>query len=249
MEQKNGFFVRDKVFYRSLAAIALPIALQNIISFGVNIMDSVMLGSLGDVAISGASLGGQPFFILMMFSFGISSGGGVLIAQYWGKKNLGAVRRILSISMRLVIVVSLIFTAVSLLFPAQLMSLFSGEEAVVRASAQYLFVLAFSYPFFAVASNYMMSLRAVEQVKISAVIYGVSFFINIFFNYCFIFGKFGFPRMEVAGATIPSRWPRLFGCCSLALGQSAVWCCFCCAARYYKFITCCRRRARWRLKF
>ncbi len=202
MEQKNGFFVRDKVFYRSLAAIALPIALQNIISFGVNIMDSVMLGSLGDVAISGASLGGQPFFILMMFSFGISSGGGVLIAQYWGKKNLGAVRRILSISMRLVIVVSLVFTAVSLLFPAQLMSLFSGEEAVVRASAQYLFVLAFSYPFFAVASNYMMSLRAVEQVKISAVIYGVSFFINIFFNYCFIFGKFGFPRMEVAGAAL-----------------------------------------------
>ena len=78
MEQKQSFFVKDKQFYRSVAAIAIPIALQNIISFGVNIMDSVMLGSLGDIAISGASLGGQPFFILMMFSFGLSSGGGAM---------------------------------------------------------------------------------------------------------------------------------------------------------------------------
>jgi len=202
MKEKQSFFVRDPHFYRSLAAIAVPIALQNIISFGVNIMDSVMLGSLGDIAISGAALGGQPFFILMMCSFGLSSGGGVLIAQYWGKKDLAAVRRVLSISMRIVLIVSVLFTAVSLAIPRQLMGLFSHEQAVIDASSSYLFVVAFSYVFFALSSNYIMSLRSVEQVKISAVIYGVSFFVNIFFNYCFIFGHFGFPRLEVAGAAL-----------------------------------------------
>ncbi len=209
MEQKQSFFVKDKQFYRSVAAIAIPIALQNIISFGVNIMDSVMLGSLGDIAISGASLGGQPFFILMMFSFGLSSGGGVLIAQYWGKKDLDTARRVMSISMRLVLIISVLFTAVSLAFPRQLMGLFSHEEAVVDAASSYLFVLAFSYIFFSVSSNYIMSLRAVEQVKVSAVIYGISFFVNVFFNYCFIFGKFGFPRMEVAGAAVGTIFARV----------------------------------------
>ena len=72
MDRIKNNFLLEKSFFKTVFAIVLPIAAQNVISFGVNVMDSVMLGSLGDVAISAANLGGQPFFRLMGFCFGLS---------------------------------------------------------------------------------------------------------------------------------------------------------------------------------
>ena len=101
-------FLLNKSFIMSAVAIILPIALQNVINYGVNLMDSVMLGQLGDVAISAANLGGQPFFLLTMFGFGIASGANVMIAQYWGKNDLVHIRRIMGLAIRLVFFVSLL---------------------------------------------------------------------------------------------------------------------------------------------
>lgn len=198
----NKHFIFQKSFLATVLAIAVPIALQNAISFGVSMMDSVMLGSLGDVAISAANLGTQPFSILMSCGFGLSSGGSVLIAQYWGKQDVASIRKVMRISMQLVALVSVLITVLCVAFPVQLMRLFSTEEAVVQAAASYLGLVAFSYIPYSIANNYMMSLRAVEQVKVSTCIYAVSFFVNVFFNYMFIFGKFGAPVMGVRGAAV-----------------------------------------------
>lgn len=195
-------FICEKPFYRSLLAIAIPIALQNAISFGVSMMDSVMLGSLGDIAISAANLGTQPFSILMACGFGLTSGGSVLIAQYWGKGDMQSIRKVMRLSMQIVLAFSAVMTLVCLLFAAPLMRLFSSEQAVIEAAAGYLSLVALSYVPYSIANNYMMSLRATEQVKISTAIYAVSFFVNVFFNYMFIFGKFGAPRLEVRGAAV-----------------------------------------------
>lgn len=194
--------MKEKAFYKTVFAIMVPIALQNVISFGVNIMDSVMLGSLGDLAISGASLGGQPFFLLMSLGFGLSSGGSVLIAQYWGKGNTDAIRRIMSLSMRFVTIASFLFAVACFFFPSPIMHVFSNEPEVIEAATQYLQVLAIGFMFFSISNNYMMSLRAVESVKVSTVIYVISFFVNIAANYAFIFGKFGMPRLEIRGAAL-----------------------------------------------
>ncbi len=198
----NNYIILEKTFLKSVLAIAVPVALQNAISFGVNMMDSVMLGSLGDTAISAAYLGTQPFTFLMATCFGLSSGGTVLIAQYWGKKDLTSIRRVMRMSMQLVFAISTLVTILCLLFPQFIMSLFSGEQHVVSAAAGYLSLIAFSYVPYAIANNYMMSLRAVEKVVISAVIYGISFFINVFFNAVFIFGLLGAPAMGVRGAAV-----------------------------------------------
>lgn len=195
-------FITDKIFFKTLFAIAVPIALQNMISFGVNVMDSVMLGTLGDVAISAANLGTQPFSILMSCGFGLSGGGSVLIAQYWGKGDVTRIRKVMCISMQFVTVTAVLFTAVCLLFPEFLMRLYTSDAAVVEAAVSYLSLVALSYIPYSLANNYMMSLRAVEQVRISTGIYTVSFFINVFFNYIFIFGKLGAPRLEVRGAAV-----------------------------------------------
>ena len=209
MKQRlDKHFLLNRAFVGTLLAIAVPIALQNMISFGVAVMDSVMLGSFGDVAIAAANLGGQPFSILMSFGFGLSSGGSVLIAQYWGKGDIGRIRKVMRISMQLVFLASLGITVVCLLMPEGILRIFTKDEAIVQAGAGYLALVAFSYIPYSLSNNYMMSLRAVEKVKISTAIYGVSFFVNVFFNYAFIFGKFGAPRLEVRGAAVGTIFAR-----------------------------------------
>lgn len=195
-------FLWEKAFFVTAFSIMLPVAAQNVISFGVNAMDSVMLGTLGDTAISAATLGGQPFSLLMGFGFGLSSGGSVLIAQYWGKKDISRIRQVMRISMQFVFVVALLFTLTCHFFPNVVMSLFTNDLDIRSQAAAYLELVALSYLPYAISNNYITSLRGVEQVRIAAGIYGISFFVNVFFNYCFIFGKFGFPRLEVRGAAV-----------------------------------------------
>ena len=165
MKQRlDKHFLLNRAFVGTLLAIAVPIALQNMISFGVAVMDSVMLGSFGDVAIAAANLGGQPFSILMSFGFGLSSGGSVLIAQYWGKGDIGRIRKVMRISMQLVFLASLGITVVCLLMPEGILRIFTKDEAIVQAGAGYLALVAFSYIPYSLSNNYMMSLRAVEKV-------------------------------------------------------------------------------------
>ncbi|MEA4911817.1 MAG: MATE family efflux transporter [Oscillospiraceae bacterium] len=192
--------IKDKTFYRSLLAIAVPIALQNIIGFGVQMLDTIMVGSLGDTALSAASLANQPFFVFMIFSFGLASGGSVLIAQYWGRGNTDVVRRVMGISMRCVALASVLFATLCYAFPLQIMDIFSNEPDVIEAGASYLRVVVFSYVFYGVSNCYLTALRGVENVKLATGVYGVSFFVNAFFNYAFIFGKFGFPELGLVGA-------------------------------------------------
>ena len=213
-------FLLDKAFFRVAFAIIIPIAAQNVISFGVNVMDSIMLGSLGDVAISAANLGNQPFVLLMGFGFGLSSGGTVLIAQFWGRGDIDKIRRVMRISMQFVFTVSLLFTLVCAIFPEQIIGMFTTDPAIIAASKSYLQLVVLSYIPYSISNNYMMSLRAVEQVKISAGIYGISFFVNVFFNYCFIFGKLGFPELGVAGAAVGTILAR---CTELVLTLSFMY--------------------------
>lgn len=203
-------FRTDKSFYATVFAITVPIALQNIISLGVNLMDTIMLGQLGDLAITAANLGGQPFFILNILGFGLASGANVLIAQYWGKGDMDRIRRIFALSLRVVLLASGLFTLAGLLVPRQLMSIFSSDPAVIEASVEYLFTLSFSFMLFSLSNCYLMCLRAVEQVKVSMVIYTCSFFINVFFNWCFIFGQLGSPAYGIQGAAMGTVMARAF---------------------------------------
>lgn len=202
LKRLKDYFIFEKQFLLNMLAIAVPIALQNMISFGVAMMDSVMLGGLGDKAISAANLGGQPFSLLMSIGFGLSSGGSVLIAQYWGRGDVARIRTVMRLSMQIVFTASSLMTLVCLLFPQQVMGLYSNEAEIVAAAAQYLQLVALSYLPYSISNNYIMSLRAVEKVTVSAAIYGTSFFVNVFFNYVFIFGAFGAPALGVRGAAV-----------------------------------------------
>lgn len=207
------YFCTDKNFYRTVMAITLPIALQNVISLGVNVMDTVMLGQLGDLALTAANLGGQPFLILNSMGFGLASGAAVLIAQYWGKRDMARIRQLFAISLRCVLIAAALLGVAGFFFPGAILSIFSRDAQVIAAGASYLRVLALSFVFFSFSNCYIMCLRAVEQVKISMVVYGSSFFVNVLFNYCFIFGKFGFPRLGIPGAAWGTVIARVWETC------------------------------------
>ncbi len=208
MLKKNFLFEKD--FIKSVISIALPIAFQNMISFGVQAMDTVMLGRLGDTAVSAATLGGQPAFLLYLLGFGLTGGGSVLIAQYWGKKNIDVIKKVMRTSMLAITTVSIIVAIICFLFPENIMRIFSKEEAVIAASASYLKVMSIGFVFSSIASNYMISMRAVEKVKMSTLVYSISFFVNVFFNYIFIFGEFGAPELGIVGAAIGTVIARVF---------------------------------------
>ena len=192
----------NRAFYRDMFKIALPVALQNIISYSVNLTDTVMLGKLGEIALSAASLANQVFFVFTAVCTGVSGGAVVLSSQYWGKRDVASIQKVTTIAVKIMALVSALFTALVLFFPRQLMQIYSNELQVIDAGVDYLRVVALSYLFYGLSSVLLIILRSVETVRISVYVSIVSFLLNILFNYIFIFGKWGAPVMGVAGAAV-----------------------------------------------
>lgn len=202
-------FVRDKSFYKLLWSIAFPIAMQNLITFGVSMMDSVMLGALGDVQLSAATIANQLFFIFMGIMFGVSGGANVMVAQYWGKGDVDMIKRIFAAMYRFVIIVSILAASTAFFFPGAVMSLFTKDAAVIAEGINYLKIVAFLYVFYGLSNCTLCVLRSVGTVKISVLVYGTSLVTNTTLNYILIFGKLGFEPMGVRGAAIATLISRV----------------------------------------
>ncbi len=203
-------FVKDRAFYRALLVIAIPIALQNLITVAVSMMDTLMIGQLGEVQLSATSIANQLWFMLMVVCFGVAGGANVMLAQYWGKGDTAVMRRVMAMTYKLGLLASLVFSAVALLLPEQFMGIFTVEKDVILYGAQYLRVIGWSYPLYALGNITIMMLRSIGDVNISVVVYLTSLVVNTSLNYVLIFGKFGAPRLEVRGGAMATVVARCF---------------------------------------
>ena len=194
----------SKGFYSSLVAIAIPISLQALLQNFVNMLDTIMIGRLGSVEIAAVGLGNQIFFILNMILFGITSGGGVFIAQFWGKKDLAGIRKSLGLMTIIAFVVSFIFTIVCLLIPNQLIRLYSPDPQVIKVGGAYLRFVCLSYVPTAISFSITLALRSTERVKLPLVCTSISLFTNLIANYLLIFVA-GLGVIGAAIATVISR--------------------------------------------
>jgi len=222
--------VKDKKFYQTILRIALPSAFQSLVSLAVTYLDDLMVSwidkpallglpagsaaaDLGNLALTGV---GQTnsltnFFTAMVL--GLTSGSGVLIAQYWGKKDARRIRQVFPLVTLLCLCVSVVFVLLALLCPEPLLrvvlssSASSGEAFSI--AVRYFSIVAFSYIPYALAYSMVGMLRAVEVVKVTLYITVGAMFVNLFFNYCLIFGNFGFPAMGVEGAAVATILARL----------------------------------------
>lgn len=207
MQQSNQ--ISSKAFYRTVATLVVPMALQNLINVGVQSADVVMLGRVDEVVLSAASLAGQVQFIMVLLFFGLASGASVLTAQYWGKGDTRTIEKVIAITLRLAVGVAVIFSMLAFFVPEAIMRIFSPEADIIREGARYLRVVAPSYLFMAFTNTYLSVMRSVERVIISTVVYFISFCSNIVLNSIFIFGLFGFPRLEIVGAGLGTTISRL----------------------------------------
>ena len=202
-------WTRDKSFYKNLIMLAIPISLQNAITFAVNFADNLMIGTLGDNAISGVYVGNQMQTVLQMFVAGIEGAILILAAQYWGKKDTGSIRKVVSIGIKFAAGVGILTTLTAVLLPGPLIRMFTAEAGVVSEGAVYLQIVGFSYIFFCISQVMIASMRSVETAKIGLYISVMTLVVNISLNYILIFGKLGLPALGVQGAAIATLISRI----------------------------------------
>lgn len=204
-----NLFVKDKAFYKSFFSMAAVIAMQNLITYAVNLADNVMIGGYSQDALSGVAMVNQIQFLLQMMVMGIGSGITVLGAQYWGKKNADPIRRITSIGMLLAILVSIAMMAVVFFFPAQALSILTDEQAVIAEGVKYIRIICFSYILFGITQIFLAALRSVETAHIGFVVTSIALVFNVVLNYGLIYGRLGLPEMGVEGAALATLISRI----------------------------------------
>lgn len=202
-------FTRDKGFYRTILALAVPMVLQNLITYSVGLADNLMIGSLGDSAISGVYMGNQVQTVLQVLSAGIEGGILLISAQYWGKRDTESVRRIVSVGIWFSLLLGLVFSVVTTVAPRQVISVFTNAESVVENGAEYLSFLCYSYVFFALTQALLAGMRSVESARIGLLVSSVSLCVDVALNYVFIFGRLGFSPMGVRGAALATLIARI----------------------------------------
>ena len=201
---------RDKKFYRQVAGIAVPIALQGFITTGVNMMDTLMIGIVGETQLSAVSLANQFISIYQILCMGIGMGASVLVARYYGMGDRDSLKKTVAIMVRLCVGMAALFCLVTAFFPEWIMGIYTVEDAIISNGVRYLEYSVITYFLLGLSLTSTIVLRNVQKVKLPLYTSIAAFFINVGANYVFIFGKFGFPEMGVAGAAVGTLIARVF---------------------------------------
>lgn len=230
-EWKLKEYLGDKELYLKMLKIAIPISLQSLITVGINLMDTIMLSKMGDAQISASSLAGQFINLFMICCMGIGMGASVLTSRFWGMQDKHSLKKTITIMLRFVVIFSSIFTAVTIISPEWVMRIYSNEAPIITHGITYLKWMIPTYICTGLSLTCTIVLRTVGQVRIPLYCSISAFFVNVFFNWVFIFGHLGAPRMEIGGAALGTLIARVFELC------------FICG--YFFFID---KRIRYRLK-
>ena len=201
---------RDKKFYRQVAGIAVPIALQGFITTGVKMMDTLMIGIVGETQLSAVSLANQFISIYQILCMGIGMGASVLVARYYGMGDRDSLKKTVAIMVRLCVGMAALFCLVTAFFPEWIMGIYTVEDAIISNGVRYLEYSVITYFLLGLSLTSTIVLRNVQKVKLPLYTSIGAFFINVGANYVFIFGKFGFPEMGVAGAAVGTLIARVF---------------------------------------
>lgn len=199
----------DAGFWRVALRLAVPIALQNLLISSFSLIDTLMVGQLGDVALSAVGMAGQWSWLLNIALFGVISGTSMYISQFWGNRDIGGIHRTYGIALTSALAISAVFLIAGLVIPEGILAIFNRDPAIIAAGSAYLSIAALSYPAVALSNILSTVLRSTERVKLPLVVSGITAVLNAVLNYALIFGRFGAPEMGVRGAalaTVISSW-------------------------------------------
>ena len=199
---------RKDNFYKSLFALVIPIAIQNLITSAVNSADVFMLGFVGQAELSAVSLANQVQFLIGGIFFGITSGIIMLCSQYWGKKDTDTIQKVMCIAFKLSFAICMLFAVFAFFFPKTIMLIYTNDLELVEIGVDYLKWISISYVFLSISQVYLSVLRSVERAHISTIISSIALLTNVFLNAVFIFGLFGAPKLGVVGVAIATTIAR-----------------------------------------
>lgn len=188
-----------RAFNKELMSLAIPFALQNLLQALVGATDALMLGRLNQESIAAVSLANQISFIMSLFTGAIIGAAGVLIAQYWGKRDYTGTKRFMSIALRYVFFITLVFFLLAFLIPEKLMLIFTKESELIEIGAEYLKIVSFSYVLAGIAQCYLMMLRVCGRQKLSVWIAAITVIVDMVADLFLIYGFWGIPALGAKG--------------------------------------------------
>lgn len=209
------FLSARKGFYRELFVLVIPIVVQNLISSSVTVADTLMLGNVDQTSLSASGLAGQLMFLINVMFFGLNSAITILASQYWGKKDVKVISKILGVGLIIGMAVTITFSALAFFVPKKVMWIWTDDPALIEAGAVYLRYVAPSYIFLGIFQPYISILKSCERVVFSTVISTIALLVNVVMNFFLIFGHGPFPEMGICGAAIAT---------SLSCGSGALLC-------------------------
>src|SRR6185503_14818082 len=210
-------FLRDKQFFRAMLALALPVAFQLLITAGLNMMDVLMVGQLGETAVAALGLANQIFFLLILFLFGVTSGMSIFTAQFWGKGDTEHIHHVLGICLIVSVSVGLLFSLAATLIPENLMKFYTEDPEVIRLGSDYLRIVGMSYVMTAISVSYISILRSITFVKLTVVVSVLALIIKTSIAYLLIFGIGDLPALGVRGAAVGTTVGWIFECVLLLI--------------------------------
>lgn len=209
-------FVSDREFYKRIVVLALPIAMQSLITIGVNMLDTIMVGRLGETELSAVSLANQFINIYHIFCMGIGMGASVLVSRYWGmreqepEKAVEALHKTICIMLRITVSLAMVFALLTVFFPDVIMKTYTDDAGIISRGTVYFRYSVITYFFLGLSLVCTIVLRSVGQVGLPLVVSIGALFINLAANYGLIFGKLGMPRLGIAGAALATLMARVF---------------------------------------
>lgn len=202
--------LKNREFYKKTLLILVPVMLQQLITVGINFLDNIMVGGFGEAQIAGVSFGNQFYSLFQFVCMGLGSGAIVMSSQLWGAKKYDDLKPVAAIALRLTLLLCFAFTVFAVIFPETVLRIYTNQEAVIKAGREYMRLIGCTFIFAGLSSTATYLLRSTNQVKIPLISSIIAFFLNLFFNWVFIFGKLGAPRLEAVGAAVGTVIARAF---------------------------------------
>ncbi len=202
----NLSFFRDTDFIRKMLSLAIPVAFQQFITAGLNMVDVLMVGQLGEASIAALGLANQIFFLYILFLFGVTSGMAIFTAQFWGKGDEESIHKVMGISLSVALLVGVLFTSAATLIPETILRFYTEDQEVIALSSGYLRIVGISYLFTAIVTSYYAVLRSITRVKLTVVVSVVALILKSILSYMLIFGIGGLPALGVRGAAIATAF-------------------------------------------
>lgn len=222
--KKNA--IQWNVFFQAVLTIALPIALQNLLSTTASMVDTIMIGSQGELSVAAVGICSQISSLFFSSYFGFAGGSLLFFAQYWGAGDEKGINRTFGLSMVCMLMVALAYGGVAVLNPGFLLRIYTDKKTIVQIGIPYIQIVGFAYPLQVLAMIISFLMRSTERVKAPLVCSILALITNFCLNWVLIYGRFGFPQMGAAGAAVGTLFSGMVNVAGLLLfllrGKSTV---------------------------